>query len=350
MFEAITRIVDNSSFIMGPSVGEFESAFAKYCGVEHAIGVSSGTSALHLALAACGVGPGDEVITAANTFIATAEAATMLGARVVFVDIDPATFTLDPSRLEAAITDRTRVIIPVHLHGHPADIDPILDIARKRGIRVVEDCAQAHGAEYKGKRVGSIGDLGCFSFFPAKNLGALGDAGAVITNDADLARSVAMLRNHGREGKYEHQRTGYNERIDTLHAAVLNVKLPHLDDWNEKRREHAAQYNKELAGGPLILPIETPNCKHVYHLYVIRHPKRDDLQRRLKECGVATGVHYPLPLHLQPAYADLNYVEGNFPAAEKAAKEVLSLPMYPEMTREQVREVTTAILECMSKL
>ncbi len=348
LFEALTRIVDASSFIMGPAVGEFEAAFAGFCCADHAIGVSSGTSALHLALAACGVGPGDEVITIPNTFIATAEAATMLGAKVVFVDINPATYTLDASRLDAAITDRTKAIIPVHLHGNPTDMAPIMEIARKRGIRVVEDCAQAHGAEYKGSRVGTIGDIGCFSFFPGKNIGAFGDAGAVVTNDAELAASVRMLRNHGREGKYEHLRPGYNERMDTLHAAILSVKLPHLEDWNAKRREHAAQYSKQLAGAPVTLPVETPGCKHVYHLFVVRHPDRDSLQKFLKGRAIATGVHYPLPLHLQPAYGDLGYSEGDFPHAEKAAKEILSLPIFPEMTVEQVEEVVEAVKEWQS--
>lgn len=343
LFEAITRIVDTSSFIMGADVAEFETAFASFCGARHAIGVSSGTSALHLALAACGVGQGDEVIVPANTFIATAEAATMLGAKVVFIDTEPDTYTLDPALLGAAITDRTRAIIPVHLHGHPADMDPIIDIARSRGIKVIEDCAQAHGAEYKGRTVGTIGDIGCFSFFPAKNLGAIGDAGAVTTNDDDLARRVKMLRNHGREGKYEHAMVGYNERMDTLHAAVLRVKLSHLSAWNELRRAHASEYIAVLAGSGLTLPVVKPGCKHVYHLFVIRHPRRDDLQKFLKDKGIATGVHYPLPLHLQPAYADLKYQEGDFPVTEQAAKEILSLPMFPEMTAEMVAEVCGAI-------
>lgn len=344
LFAAITQIVDTSSFIMGPAVKEFEGAFAGFCGSEHAIGVSSGTSALHLALAACGVGPGDEVITAPNTFIATAEVITMRGAKVVFADIDPATYTIDPTLIESAITERTRAIIPVHLNGHPADMDPILDIAGKRGLRVIEDCAQAHGAEYKGRPIGTIGDAGCFSFFPGKNLGALGDAGAVVTSDGEIAEKVRMLRNHGRLDKYEHRYAGYNERIDTLQAAVLCVKLRHLAEWNQARRAAAGEYSSRLAGSAVGTPAEVAGCTHVYHLYVVRHPERDSLQGYLKERGIATGIHYPLPLHLQPAYADLGHREGDFPETEKAAKEILSLPMHPYLSAEQVAEVADAIL------
>lgn len=343
LFDTITRIIDTSSFIMGPAIKEFEPKFAEFCGCKHAIGVSSGTSALHLALWALGIGPGDEVITIPHTFIATAEAISMRGAKVVFVDIDPESYTMDVSKLEAAITPQTKAVIPVHLYGHPTDMDPLLEIARKHNLKVVEDCAQSHGAEYKGKRVGTIGDIGCFSFFPGKNMGAMGDAGAVTTNDDALARKISLLRNHGREGKYEHEMVGYNDRIDTLQAAILNVKLPHLNDWNESRRAHAAEYCAALAGTGLTLPSAKPGCTHVYHLFVIRHPKRDDLQKFLKEKGIATGVHYPLPLHLQPAYADLKYAEGDFPVTEKAAKEILSLPMFPEMTSEQVQDVVEVI-------
>lgn len=343
--DAVADVIDRSSFIMGPQIKEFEAAFAQFCGCSYAVGVSSGTSALFLAMAACGVGPGSEVITIPHTFIATAEAATALGAKVVFVDIDPATYTMDTSKLGDAITERTRAIVPVHLYGHPSDMDAILDVARKRGIKVIEDCAQAHGAQYKGRKVGTLGDVGCFSFFPAKNLGALGDAGAVTTNDPEIARRISLLRNHGREGKYEHEYAGYNERIDTLHAAVLNVKLPHLDRWNEARRSHAALYNELLASAGVTLPSEMPWARHVYHLYVVRCRQRDELQKHLQECGIATGVHYPIPLHLQPAYANLNYGVGDFPETEKAAKEILSLPMYPELTDAQVERVSSAILE-----
>jgi len=348
LFDAITGVIDTSAFIMGPAIKEFEAGFAEFCGAKHAIGCSSGTSALHLALWALGIGPGDEVITIPHTFIATAEAISMRGAKPVFVDIDPASYTMDVSKLEAAITPRTKAIIPVHLYGHPSDMDPIIEIARANGLKVVEDCAQSHGAEYKGRRVGTIGDIGCFSFFPGKNMGAMGDAGAVTTNDDAIAAKVAKLRNHGREGKYEHEMVGYNDRMDNLQAAILNVKLPHLADWNARRREHAAQYCAELAGLDIGLPTTAPGCVHVYHLFVVQHPKRADLQKFLKEKGIATGVHYPLPLHLQPAYADLGYSEGDFPATEAAARRILSLPMYPEMTREMVTEVADAIKEFMS--
>lgn len=345
LFAALTHIVDTSSFIMGPAIKEFEADFAKFCGCDYAIGVSSGTSALHLAMAACDLKPGDEVITIPHTFIATAEAVSMHGGRVRFVDIDPKTYTMDVSKLEAAITAKTKIIVPVHLYGHPTDMDPLMAIARKHGLKVVEDCAQAHGAEYKGKRVGTIGDFGCFSFFPAKNLGALGDAGAVTTNDEASAAKIRLLRNHGREGKYEHQYVGYNERMDTLHAAVLNVKLPHLDAWNEARRARAEDYTNKLVGSGVTVPTVAEGCKHVYHLYVIRYSKRDALQKFLSERGIGTGVHYPLPLHLQPAYSDLGYKEGDFPDTEKAAKEILSLPMYPELGVEQVEIVAAAINE-----
>jgi len=328
---------------MGPAIKEFESKFAEFCGIKHAIGVSSGTSALHLALWALDIGPGDEVITIPHTFIATAEAISMRGARVVFVDIDPATFTMDVSKLEAAITPRTKAVLPVHLHGHPTDMAPLMEIARKHGLAVIEDCAQAHGASFAGRPVGTIGDVGCFSFFPAKNLGAMGDAGAVTTNDDAIARKVAFLRNHGREGKYEHEMIGYNERMDNLQAAILNVKLPHLAEWNEARRACAAHYYRELADAGVVLPEVKPGCVHAYHLFVIRHPDRAGLQQFLKEKGIATGIHYPIPLHMQPAYACLGYREGDFPETERAAREILSLPMYPEMTPEMVGEVAAAV-------
>lgn len=348
IFEAITNVIDTSAFIMGPAIKELEANFAEFCGCKHVIGCSSGTSALNLALWAIGIGPGDEVITIPHTFIATTEAISVRGAKPVFVDIDPATYTMDVSKLEAAITPNTKAVIPVHLYGHPTDMDPLLAIAKKHGLKVVEDCAQSHGAEYKGKRVGTMGDIGCFSFFPGKNMGAMGDAGAATTNSDELATRLNKLRNHGRLGKYEHEMVGYNERLDNLQAAILNVKLPHLNDWNALRRKHAAGYAEALAGAGVGLPAVAPNCTHVYHLYVIRHPDRDALQKRLKEKGIATGVHYPLPLHLQPAYSDLGHKEGEFPVTEKAAREILSLPMYPEMTAEMVAEVAEAIKEFSS--
>lgn len=345
IFEAITNVIDNSAFIMGPAIKELEANFAEFCGCKHVIGCSSGTSALNLALWAIGIGPGDEVITIPHTFIATTEAISVRGAKPVFVDIDAATYTMDVSKLEAAITANTKAVIPVHLYGHPTDMDPLLAIAKKYGLKVIEDCAQSHGAEYKGRRVGTMGDIGCFSFFPGKNIGAMGDAGAITTNDDELATKLNKLRNHGRLGKYEHEMVGYNERLDNLQAAILNVKLPHLNDWNALRRKHAAEYAEDLAGAGVGLPAVATDCTHVYHLFVIRHPNRDALQKHLKEKGIATGVHYPLPLHMQPAYSNLGYKEGDFPVTEKAAKEIISLPMYPEMTREAVTEVAEAIKE-----
>lgn len=345
LFDTITQIIDTSSFIMGPAIKDLERDFAEFCGCKHAIGCSSGTSALNLALWALDIGPGDEVITIPHTFIATTEAISVRGAKPVFVDIDPATYTMDTSKLEAAITPATKAIIAVHLYGHPTDMDPLLEIARKHNLKVVEDCAQAHGAEYKGRRVGSLGDIGCFSFFPGKNMGAMGDAGAITTNDDDLATLVNKLRNHGRLGKYEHEMVGYNERLDTLQAAILNVKLPHLNDWNTLRRKHADEYREALADADIELPTVASGCTHVYHLFVIRHPNRDGLQKFLKEKGIATGVHYPLPLHMQPAYQDLGYKVGDFPETEKAANEILSLPMFPEMTAEQIKEIADAIKE-----
>lgn len=345
LFDTITQIIDTSSFIMGPAIKDLERDFAEFCGCKHAIGCSSGTSALNLALWALDIGPGDEVITIPHTFIATTEAISVRGAKPVFVDIDPATYTMDSSKLEAAITPATKAIIAVHLYGHPTDMDPLLEIARKHNLKVVEDCAQAHGAEYKGRRVGSLGDIGCFSFFPGKNMGAMGDAGAITTNDDDLATLVNKLRNHGRLGKYEHEMVGYNERLDTLQAAILNVKLPHLNDWNSLRRKHADEYREALADADIELPTVASGCTHVYHLFVIRHPNRDGLQKFLKEKGIATGVHYPLPLHMQPAYQDLGYKVGDFPETEKAANEILSLPMFPEMTAEQIKEIADAIKE-----
>ncbi|NLN75549.1 MAG: DegT/DnrJ/EryC1/StrS family aminotransferase [Armatimonadetes bacterium] len=348
LFDAITNVIDNSAFIMGPAIKELEKNFADFCGCKHAIGCSSGTSALNLALWAIEVGPEDEVITIPHTFIATTEAICVRGAKPVFVDIDPATYTMDMSKLEAAITPKTKAIIPVHLYGHPTDMDPLLAIAKKHGLKVIEDCAQAHGAEYKGRRVGTMGDIGCFSFFPGKNIGAMGDAGAMTTNDDKLAVKLNKLRNHGRLGKYEHEMIGYNERIDNLQAAILNVKLPHLNDWNALRRKHAAEYAEALDGAGVGLPSVADGCLPVYHLFVIRHPDRDGLQKFLKEKGIATGVHYPLPLHMQPAHSDLGYKEGDFPETEKASKEIISLPMYPEMTAKMVSEVAEAIKEFSS--
>jgi dTDP-4-amino-4,6-dideoxygalactose transaminase len=343
--EAIQRVLINSSFILGEEVKSFEEAFAAFCNVEYAIGTCSGTSALHLALLACGVGPGDEVITTPFTFIATAEAISYTGARPVFVDIDPVSYCLDPSRLEAAITPKTKAILPVHLYGQPAEMEAILEIANHYKLRVIEDAAQAHGAKYKDRHAGTIGDVGCFSFYPGKNLGAYGDGGLVITNNSEIAHQVRLLRNHGRIDKYEHLIEGYAYRLDALQAAILKVKLRYLEQWSEARRQHARQYDSLLKGARVSIPQELDNAWHVYHLYVVQAENRTELQQGLKTQGIATGIHYPIPLHLQPAYHHFGYQPGDFPVTETVCQKVLSLPMYPELTDEQVSAVATAIDE-----
>lgn len=344
---AIQRVLDNTSFILGQEVTDFERAFAEYIGAKGAVGIASGTAALHLSLLACGVGPGDEVITTAHTFIATAEAISHTGARPVFVDIDPRTYNLDPNCVEDAITPHTRAILPVHLYGQPADLDPLLDIAQRKGLWLIEDAAQAHGAEYKGRRCGSIGHLACFSFYPGKNLGAYGDAGAVTGNDEALLARVRKLRDHGRTTKYEHDEIGFGERLDALHAAVLGVKLRHLDAWTEARRAHAELYNRLLANTDVVLPYEPPSVRHAYHLYVIRTPRRDAVLAHLNSRGVGAGVHYPLPLHRQPAYLKQGYGEFRLPITEKTSEEVLSLPMYPELNDEMLAQVVTSVREAV---
>ena len=340
---ALQRVLSSTAFILGREVEEFEAAFAAYCGARHAVGVASGTSAIHLALLGCGVGPGDEVITTPHTFIATAEAISHAGARPVFVDIDPVTFNLDPARIEAAITARTKAIMPVHLYGNPADMDPLLAIARRRGLHVIEDAAQAHGARYKNRRVGTLGTAACFSFYPGKNLGAYGDGGMLVTDDPAVAARVRMLRDHGRREKYEHEIIGYGERLDALHAAVLQVKLRHLDAWNDKRRWAAQRYRELLRGAAVTLPATSADAEPVYHLFVLRVAERDRVLQLLKAAGVGGGVHYPIPLHLQPAYAHLGYKPQSFPHTECAAREVLSLPIYPEITDSQLTQVATAL-------
>lgn len=341
---AMDEVLNNSDFIMGEAVFEFEREFAAFCGVKHAIGVASGTAALHLVLYALGVGAGDEVITVAHTFIATAEPIVILGARPVFVDINLQDYTLDPARLERAITPRTRAIIPVHLYGQCADMSPILEIAEQHGIPVIEDAAQAHGATYDHQRAGSMGIAGCFSFYPGKNLGAYGDAGAITTNDDALAERLRRLRNHGRQSKYEHLENGYGERLDTLQAAVLRVKLQHLTAWNSKRQNLAVYYSDKLSGIPeLKLPHIRQTSAPVFHLYVIRLAERDLLLKHLQERGIQAGIHYPIPLHLQPAYRALGYHRGDLPQTETAASSVLSLPLFPEMTRAEQDFVIAAI-------
>ncbi len=340
---AVIHVLENAQFILGPEVAAFEREFAAYSGAAEAVGVNSGTSALHLALLAAGVGPGDEVITVPFTFIATAAAIGYTGATPVFVDIDPVTFNIDVNRIEAAITPRTKAILPVHLFGQPADMDPIMEIARIHGLVVIEDAAQAHGAEYKGRRAGSIGDMGCFSFYPTKNLGACGEGGAVTTGNSEYAHKIRVLRDWGSEKKYVHQVKGYNYRLEGLQGAILRVKLRHLEGWTEARRAHALRYGDLLREFGVGLPRAMPYARHVYHVYTIRAAKRDRVREELQQREIQTGVHYPIPLHLQPAYAGLNYSRGDFPVAEQASAEVLAIPIYPEMTDSQLQEVAGAL-------
>lgn len=343
--EAIANVVASTAFIMGPAVGEFEADFARFCTATWCVGVSSGTAALELALRALDVGPGDEVITVAHTFIATAEAISATGARPVFVDIDRCTKTMDPQAFAAAITPATRAVIPVALYGHPADMAAIGSIAHCHGIPVVDDAAQAHGATLGGRLTGTLADVTCFSFYPGKNLGAYGDAGAVVTDQAPIAERVRLLRNHGRQEKYVHQVVGFGERLDTLQAAVLKAKLPHLGAWVASRRTIAARYTKLLAGLPLVLPTHEPTVEPAWHLYVaeVEPSQREPLMAHLKRAGIETGIHYPLPLHLQPAYADLGYQRGALPVTEAAAEHCLSLPIYPELSEDQQDRVVEAI-------
>lgn len=345
--DAIQRVLNNASFILGTEVSEFEQAFAEYVGAQGAVGVASGTAALHLALLACGVGPGDEVITTAHTFFATAEAISQTGARPIFADIDPRTYNLNPDLVEAAITSSTRAILPVHLYGQPADMGPLRNIADRHGLWLIEDAAQAHGAEYQDQRCGSIGDLACFSFYPGKNLGCYGDGGIVTGSREDLLARVRKLRDHGRLTKYEHDELGWGYRLDALQAAVLNAKLPHLDSWNEGRRRHAARYAELLREVEVVTPLEPPGVRHVYHLYVIRTPRRGEVLAHLKRRGIEAGVHYPVPLYRQPAYLQAGYSEVLLPVTEAVAAEVLSLPMYPELTVAQLEYVVGTLKEIM---
>jgi dTDP-4-amino-4,6-dideoxygalactose transaminase len=347
---AITHILENSQFVLGPEVNAFESEFAHYSGGAYAIGLNSGTSALHLAMLAAGIGPGDEVITVPFTFVATTATIGYTGAKAVFVDIDPVSFTMDPSLIEAAITPRTKAIVPVHLYGQSADLDPILEIARRHNLLVIEDAAQAHGAEYKGRRVGSIGDLGCFSFYPGKNLGAYGEGGAVVTNNPEFVRTIRMLRDWGAEKKYLHVLKGFNYRMEGIQGAILRVKLRYLEGWTEARGAHAAQYGKLLAGSGVDTPQAMPWARHVYHVYAVRSKQRESLQQALQARDVQTGIHYPIPVHLLPAYAELGHRKGDFPHSEQAAEEVLSLPMFPEMTPAQIETVVEAVHSSASAL
>jgi len=341
---AIKSVVDNTSFILGSNVEEFEKNFAKFCGAKYAVGVNSGTAALYLALLAHGIGRNDEIITAPNSFFATAGAISQTGARPVFVDINESTYNIDASKIEKAITNKTKAIIPVHLYGQTADMDAIKKIAEKHNLIVIEDCCQAHGAEYNGKRA-PVGDVGCFSFHPAKNLGAFGEAGAVVTNNEEIANKIKLLRAHGESPKNTHSSIGYNFRMEGLQGAILNAKLKHLDEWNKARRKNAKLYDELLSS--VITPKD--NLGHVYHLYVIRHKEREGLQKYLNSKGIMTGMHYPVPIHLQPAYAHFGYKEGDFPVAEKCAKEILSLPMCPELSEEEIIYVANKIKEFSSQ-
>ncbi len=344
--EAMQRVVANAEFILGDELECFEDEFAAYCGVPYAVGVDSGISTLELALRAYGIGAGDEVITVSHTFVATVSAIAVTGARPVLVDIDPATYNMDPAQLEAAITPRTKVILPVHLYGQPADMNAIMSIARYHRLVVIEDACQAHGAFYKDKRVGALGEAGCFSFYPAKNLGAYGDGGMFVTRDAEIAERVRMLRNYGQREKYEHVFLAYNRRLDNLQAAVLRVKLRHLDDWNAARQRAANQYGEWLNDvGDIALPHTAPDRTHVYHLYVIQHPQRDALMGHLRGCGIATGLHYPIPVHQQPCYEQLGARHSRLPATESVAPRLLSLPIYPEIEPEQIEHVCQSMCQ-----
>ena len=344
---AVLRLLDSTQFVLGDEVAAFEREFAEYCGTTEAVAVNSGTSALHLALLAAGIGSGDEVITVPFTFVATAAAIEYAGARPVFVDIEPETYCMAPDQVERAITPRTKAIMPVHLYGHPADMDPILEIAARRGLTVIEDAAQAHGADYKGRRCGSMGAMAGFSFYPGKNLGAYGEGGAVVTSDAALAKKMRLLRSWGEERRYEHTVRGFNYRMDGIQGAILRVKLRHLGRWTEARRARAADYRR-LLGADVVPPMERAECRHVYHVFAVRVPNRDAVRQHLQDAGIQTGVHYPIPVHLQAAYADLGYRRGAFPVAERVAGEVLSLPMFPEMTTAQVEVVASAIAQASS--
>ncbi len=340
---AISHVLETSQFILGKEVAAFEDEFAAYCGAGHAVGVNSGTSALHLALLAAGVGPGDEVITVPFTFVATVAAIRYAGATPVFVDIDPVSYNLDPAKLEAAIGPRTKAILPVHLFGQPCDMDPVLEIARRHGKIVIEDAAQAHGAEYKGRRAGSLGDMACFSFYPGKNLGAYGEGGAVVTSNAQWASAVRSMRDWGQTRRYYHDLPGFNKRLEGIQGAILRVKLRHLEQWTEARRANADLYSEKLAGCGVITPQAMPYARHVYCVYAIRTGRRDALADALAAAQIGFGIHYPVPVHLQKAYADPRYKAGDFPVAERTGREILSLPIYPELTEAQIDSVAAVV-------
>jgi dTDP-4-amino-4,6-dideoxygalactose transaminase len=340
---AISRVIDSGHFVLGPEVAAFEERFADYCNAKYCIALNSGTSALHLALLAIGVGAGDEVITVSMTFVATTAAILYCGAKPVFVDIDRDTWTMDANLVEAAVTPRTKAILPVHLHGLAAEMDPIIEVARRHGLVVIEDAAQSHGAHYKGRSAGAIGDIGCFSFYPGKNLGAYGEGGAAVTNDPELARRITLLRDWGQEAKYYHTVAGYNYRMDAIQGAVLTVKMNYIEDWTEKRRSVAALYDRLLEDCRCQSPRPPSHCRHVYHVYAVRVAHRDRVQQALHTAGIGTGIHYPVPVHLQKAYAHLGYERGSLPVTEAVADQFLSLPIYPELRPDQVAQIVSAL-------
>jgi dTDP-4-amino-4,6-dideoxygalactose transaminase len=340
---AVQRVLESGQFILGKEVGELERWIASYLGVSDAVGCASGTDALQIALMALGIGPGDEVITTPFTFVATAEVIGLLGAKPVYVDIDPQTFNINASMIESVITSRTRALIPVHLYGQPAEMEPIMEVARRRGIKVIEDSAQAFGASYRGKKVCTFGDVGCISYFPSKNLGAFGDAGMVVTNDGELAQKMRIIAAHGSRVRYYHEVLGINSRLDTIQAAILNVKCKYLDQWNVARRKAAERYTALLQGTPTVTPFVLPYVEHIFHQYTIRAPRRDELDKYLHEKGIPHGVYYPVPLHLQQAFSMAGNTKGDFPVTEHACAEVLSLPMHTELTDEQLIYITDTI-------
>lgn len=340
---AISRVIERGWFVLGKEVEQFEREFAEYLGVKHVVGVGSGTEAIHLALLALGVEPGDEVITVANTCVPTVSAVSFAGAKPVLVDIDPKSFTLAAEKIGDATTARTKAILPVHMYGRAADMAGIIEIGKKKGIPVIEDTAQGHGARYQGRRLGALGDAGCFSFYPSKNLGCYGDGGAVATNDSETASRLKRLRNYGEERRYFHTTKGFNSRLDEIQAAILRAKLPFLDQWNQRRREIALLYEREIVNPIVEKPTGSEDGAHCFHLYVIRCRRRDELQKHLTVCGIGSLIHYPVPIHLQEAYSDLNKHPGDFPVSEKCSSEVLSLPIYPELTDEECRYVASCI-------
>ncbi len=346
---AVEDVFEQMHLFLGPQQHAFEEAFAAYCGSQYGVGLSNGTDALILALRACGIGPGDEVITVSNTFIATVEAIAQVGATPVFVDIDAETYTMDWRQLNGALTERTRAIMPVHLYGHPVEMQPVLDVARAHGLRVIEDASQAHGATYQGQRVGSFGDIGCFSLYCSKNLGAYGEAGICVTNDPDLAASLRLLRDHGSRQRYHHEVMGVNARMDEVQAAILNVKLRYLEGWNAARGSHARHYAELLGGYVEQVPTERPWAGHVYYAYVVQVQERELFRETLTQEGIATGIHYPIPVHLQPACAGYGYVRGSLPVTETVAERIVSLPMYPELTMEQIKMVVNAVKKSTAK-